>query len=170
MWRQVALPAQFLPQNMSPGQLEKSPGIELHGHSPRRSSSSSARPSLPAPAFGLMPPPILFQRLGSFERDPFSERSYNPWMGRQPSSDSLMPDYSSSASHVSNSRKVSEPMSIDKPVDWKFDMQSVGAYESLCEALIPSAPVNTPQNGLHSNDIESGGAPDFQERDLSTGK
>lgn len=164
MWRQVAIPVQFLPPNLSPSQLANDTGVDTHSHSPRRQLSSITKTPLPAPAFGPMPPPTLFPRCGAGETDPFNEQNYNPWMGRQPSADASMPDYSSSTTF---SRRVSEPMSLDRP--FQYDMQSAGAFDALCEALIPSAPVNTPQHGLKASKIQSNDLSERQGKDATGG-
>lgn len=83
--------------------------------------------------------------------DPFTSDSARPafagWRRQGVSTDTSMPDLSSDSSGQAGSiRNISDPMIIEK-ASRNNDMQSMGAYESLCEALLPPVPVNTPQNG-----------------------
>ncbi|TAQ89564.1 hypothetical protein B7494_g2131 [Chlorociboria aeruginascens] len=146
MWRQASLVAPYYAQRFSPQQDED--GIEVHSHSPRRTVAKNAtRTSLPGPSIGQMPPPNVtaFPQQPPF--DPFTEpvnAAFSGW--RHVSGDVSMPDYSSSHTRANSSRQVSDPMITDKN-DRRFEsMQMAGAFESICEALLPSAPVNTPQN------------------------
>jgi hypothetical protein len=142
MWRQVSFNASCLPQYVSPRNVATA-SVEAHSHSPRPRTSLS-RPTLPPPTLGPMLPPGIppFSRPGA--SDPFIE-PVHPWR-HSSSADVSMPDYSSSASWASHSRRVTDPMVTDRP-DRRYDtIQGLGAFESICEALLPSAPDNTPQD------------------------
>jgi hypothetical protein len=148
MWRQVSLVGPYFAQHLSPRQT-LGDGFE-HGHSPRHAAATLTKPNFAAPVLSSMPPPAtnLFQRHPP-TFDPFTEpvhSAFTHW--RQASSaDVSMPDYGNSTKATS-SRQVSDPMQIVEPMDRRYEsMPMAGAYESLCEALIPSAPANTPQNG-----------------------
>lgn len=144
MWRQVSFNASYLPQYVSPRHIS-STGVEAHSHSPRP-RASLGRPALPPPALGPMLPPGIPAFSRNTHSDPFIE-PVHPW--RQTSStDISMPDYSSSASWTSHSRRVTDPMMTDRPERRYDTLQSPEAFESICEALLPSAPDNTPQNGV----------------------
>lgn len=141
MWRQVSFNASYLPQYVSPRNVGTT-AAEAHGHSPRPRTSLS-RPTLPPPTLGSMAPPgvPMFSRAGA--SDPFTE-PVHPWR-HSSSADVSMPDYSSSASWASHSRRATDPVMTDRP-DRHYDtIQGLGAFESICEALLPSAPDNTPQ-------------------------
>jgi hypothetical protein len=143
MWRQVSFNASYLPQYISPRHI-RSTEMEAHSHSPRP-KASLGRPTIPPPILGPMLPPNIpaFSRNG--HSDPFIE-SVHPW--RQTSStDVSMPDYSSSTSWASHSRRMTDPTMTDRPERRYDTLQSPEAFESICEALLPSAPDNTPQNG-----------------------
>lgn len=143
MWRQVSFNASYLPQYVSPRHI-RSAGMDDHSHSPRP-RASLGRPPLPPPILGPMPPPGIPAFSRNALSDPFIE-PVHPW--RQTSStDVSMPDYSSSASWASHSRRVTDPMMTDRPERRYDTLQSPEAFESICEALLPSAPDNTPQNG-----------------------
>lgn len=144
MWRQVALVAPLYNQHPSPKQVEEDD--EAHAHSPRKSQNigflSSQSNSMP-------PPPAPFSKPPNF--DPFTSDPTRPafagWRRQGVSTDTSMPDLSIDSSVQTGSiRNVSDPMIIEK-ASRNNDMQSTGAYESLCEALLPPVPVNTPQNG-----------------------
>lgn len=144
MWRQVSLVAPFYNQHASPKRVEED--REAHAHSPRKPPAvdflSSQTNSMP-------PPPAPFSRPPNF--DPFTSEPTRPpftgWRRQKTSTDTSMPDVSSNSSDQAGStRNVSDPMIIEK-TSRNIDMQSSGAYESLCEALLPPAPGNTPQNG-----------------------
>jgi len=147
MWRQISLVGPYFAQQISPCQT--SYGIEAHSHSPRHGPTST-RPQLPATSIGSMLPPKVpvFPRHPTF--DPFTEPVHTAFQGlRQPSSaDVSMHDYSNSSTRASSSHHVTDPMLISERPEHRFEsMQMAGAFESICEALMPSAPVNTPQNG-----------------------
>ncbi|KFY15542.1 hypothetical protein V492_01924 [Pseudogymnoascus sp. VKM F-4246] len=137
MWRHISFVAGMLPGGNVPRQASEG-GIEAHSHSPRRRSVSLARPQRPPPAMGMMLPPGLpaFPRPANF--DPFTEPRATQW--RQPSSaDVSMPDYSSSVSLASHSRRFTDPISSNKAEPQRFQsLESIGAFEGLCEALKPS--------------------------------
>lgn len=142
MWRQVSLVAPFYSQHASPKRVEED--REAHAHSPRKSqgvSFSSQTKSMP-------PPPVTFSKPPSF--DPFTSEprsAFQGWRRQDTSTDISMPDISSNPSlQAGSTRNVSDPMIIEK-ASRNNDMQSSGAFESLCEALMPPAPDNTPQNG-----------------------
>ncbi|OBT73905.1 hypothetical protein VF21_08286 [Pseudogymnoascus sp. 05NY08] len=137
MWRHISFVAGMLPGGNVPRKASEG-AIEAHSHSPRRRSISLARPQRPPPAIGMMLPPGLpaFPRPVNF--DPFTEPRATQW--RQPSSaDVSMPDYSSSVSLASHSRQFTDPISSNKPETQRFQsLESIGAFEGLCEALKPS--------------------------------
>ncbi|ELR03055.1 hypothetical protein VC83_05151 [Pseudogymnoascus destructans] len=137
MWRHISFVAGMLPGGNVPRKSSEG-AVEAHSHSPRRRSISLARPQRPPPAMGMMLPPGLpvFPRPANF--DPFTERRATQW--RQPSSaDVSMPDYSSSVSLASHSRQFTDPISSNKPEPQRFQsLESIGAFEGLCEALKPS--------------------------------
>lgn len=140
MWRQAQPNISFPPQHVSPPSATAG-DIEDHSHSPRP-RAPSFRPQLLPPTLGSMLPPGL----PSLPRtsDPFVEAATH-W--RRPSTtDVSMPDYSSSVSRSSQSRRVTDPMMIDRQERRFETMQSAGAYESICEKLLPAAPDNTPQD------------------------
>ncbi len=142
MWRQVSFNAACFPQVPSPRKV-RDDGIEAHSHSPR-SRASLARPTLPPPTLGPMIASNMPMFLRTGDPDPFTE-PVNYWR-KTSSADISMPDYSTSISRASHSRRVTDPMITDRTDRQYQTMQSVGAYESICEALLPSAPDNTPQN------------------------
>ena len=150
MWRQVSLAGPYLAQQQSPQAVQN---VEAHSHSPRRERIGTRVPQPPAPASGAMlPPTAIFPRQQPY--DPFTDQvhaAFNGW--RQPSADVSMPDYSSSSVHTrANSRQVTDPMSVIGTQDRRFESMGMpdSHFDSLCEALMPSAPVNTPQNEEHS--------------------
>lgn len=125
-------------------------GIEVHSHSPRRSSAALARQQGP-PAMGMMLPPGLpsYPRAANF--DLFAEP--RP-LWRQPSSaDVSMPDYSSSVSQASHSRQFTDPIFIDRPERRYQSLQSIGAFEGLCEALIPVMDAQKADAALEAGDV-----------------
>jgi hypothetical protein len=144
MWRQVSFNASYLPQGISPRHV-RTTGVEAHSHSPRH-KTASVRPSLPPSTLGpMLPPDIpLFSRQGAC--DPFTEPV--PHWRQSSSADESMPDYSSSTSQTTQSRRVTDPMITDRSERRYETMSSAGAYESICEALLPSAPDNTPKNEI----------------------
>ncbi|KAH7417327.1 hypothetical protein BKA64DRAFT_297498 [Cadophora sp. MPI-SDFR-AT-0126] len=152
MWRQVSLVGPYYAQN-SPSR-QGSDGIETHSHSPRHGQSN--KPSFPISGVGLMPPPPFFP--GQPAYDPFiTDHTNNPafsgWRHTS-TTDTSMPDYSSSNTRTSSSRQVSDPMQFERTGRQFESMQMPGAYESLVEALTtaaPAVPTNTPDNGLASN-------------------
>ncbi|KAH6709222.1 hypothetical protein BKA61DRAFT_678120 [Leptodontidium sp. MPI-SDFR-AT-0119] len=154
MWRQVPIVGPYFAQQFSPRQ--GSDGIEVHSHSPRHRQSS--RSTFPNPGGSMPPPPPLFPRQPAY--DPFiTDHTNNPafsgWRHTS-TTDTSMPDYSSSNTRSSNSRQVSDPMQFEKTGRQFESIQMPGAYESLCEALMPAAagpvaPANTPDNGLVGN-------------------
>jgi len=135
MWRQVSFAASIMPGASIQRNASES-GIEVHSHSPRRSSATLVRQQLPPYAMGMMPPPVLPSYLRAANYDPFTEP--RPALWRQPSStDVSMPDYSSSVSQASHSRQFTDPVVADRPERRYQSLQSVGAFEGLCEALMP---------------------------------
>jgi hypothetical protein len=153
MWRHVSLVGPYFAQASSPQQ--RSEAIE-HGHSPRH-TTSLARATAPVPKIGSMLPPAVpsFPRQPTF--DPFTESVHAAFRGwRQPSSDVSMPDYSDPSTQANTSRNVSDPMQISQTLDRRFEsIHQSGAYDALCEALMPSAPVNTPQNEAVSPAVDA---------------
>jgi hypothetical protein len=153
MWRHVSLVGPYFTQTSSPRQGSET--IE-HGHSPRHASTLT-RATFPAPKIGSMLPPAVptFPRQPNY--DPFTDPVHAAFRGwRQPSSDVSMPDYSDPSTRANTSRNVSDPMQISQTIDCRFEsMPNPGAYDALCEALMPSAPVNTPQNEVASPDVDA---------------
>ncbi|ESZ99513.1 hypothetical protein SBOR_0078 [Sclerotinia borealis F-4128] len=144
MWRQVSLVAPFYNQQSSPKRVEED--REAHAHSPRKPSIVSFQSSQ---TNSMPPPPAPFSRPPNF--DPFTSEPPRPafadWRRQESTTDTSMPDLSTNPSVQAGSiRNVSDPMIIEKACR-NNDMQSSGAFESLCEALMPPAPDNTPQNG-----------------------
>lgn len=144
MWRQVAVVSPYYAQQVSPRHQEDV--LDAHGHSPRH-TVPTFKPPLPV-SMGFMGQqhPNINPRQGN--ADPFVDArapAFNGW--RQASSDVSMPDYSTGSAQTS-SRNVSDPMAIsDKGERSTFQtLQTAGAYDQLCEALIPAAPANTPRN------------------------
>ncbi|KFY58616.1 hypothetical protein V496_06048 [Pseudogymnoascus sp. VKM F-4515 (FW-2607)] len=137
MWRHISFVAGMLPGGNVPRKSSEG-AVEAHSHSPRRRSASLTRPQRPPTGVGMMPPPGLptFPRPAHF--DPFTEPGATQW--RQPSSaDVSMPDYSSSVSQASHSRQFTDPTSSTKPEQQRFQsLESIGAFEGLCEALRPT--------------------------------
>jgi hypothetical protein len=154
MWRQASFVGPYFAHQYSPRQ--GSEGIEAHSHSPRQDlkPSKAQTPIQIPPNFGAMFRPNVprFTRQSNF--DPFVEPSNSSFIEwRQPSSnhtDVSMPDASVTQTHSNSSRQVSDPMQGTEKSERRFEsMQTEGAYDTLCEALIPSvpsAPVNTPEN------------------------
>jgi hypothetical protein len=144
MWRQVAITSPYYAQQTSPQQHEEI--LEVHGHSPRHLAPSFKPPFPPAISFMPQTHPSIFPR--QVNSDPFVDTrgaAFSGW--RQVSSDVSMPDYASSSSNHTASRNVSDPMQISEKGERGFQsLQMAGAYDQLCEALIPSAPANTPRN------------------------
>ncbi|KAH8676660.1 hypothetical protein BGZ60DRAFT_371700 [Tricladium varicosporioides] len=143
MWRQVALVGPYFAAQFSPRHTADL--VDAHTHSPRRGNPVKQAPNTTS-GFGQLFPSNgpIFPRQPTF--DPFTDPTniaFNGW--RQTSGDVSMPDYSSN-SRSNSSRQVTDPMSISaiENQDRRFeDMSMVGAYDSLCESLMPPAPVNT---------------------------
>jgi hypothetical protein len=144
MWRQAAVMSPYYAQQISPRRQEEA--LETHGHSPRHLVHPFKQPIPLVAGFVNQPPLNNVPRQGN--ADPFIDTRGSAFAGwRQVSSDVSMPDYASSASHHTSVRNISDPMQISDKGDRSFQsMQMAGAYDQLCEALIPSAPVNTPCN------------------------
>ncbi|KAI9053364.1 hypothetical protein LZ554_002323 [Drepanopeziza brunnea f. sp. 'monogermtubi'] len=144
MWRQVSLMGPYFGQQFSPRQGSD---VEAHSHSPRHGQPLNFKSAFSATTMGSMPPPPLLPRQSTF--DPFVEAGNPAFTGwRQSSkSDTSMPDYTSSNTRTASSRQVSDPMQYEKTNGRYESIQMPGAFESLCEALLPSAPVNTPDMG-----------------------
>ncbi|CAL3962013.1 unnamed protein product [Diplocarpon coronariae] len=149
MWRQVSLLGPYVPHQVSPRQGSD---IEAHSHSPRHGQPSNRPLFSVVPAIGSMPPP-LFSKQPTI--DPFVETSnpaFTNWRHIS-KSDTSMPDYSSSNTRTTSSRQFSDPMQYEKTGKYE-SIQMPGAFESLCEALLPggggfpAVPVNTPNNGI----------------------
>jgi hypothetical protein len=146
MWRQVSLVGPYFAQQFSPQPAPE--GVEAHSHSPRHSGMLRPPPGIANIASVLPPNQNIFPRQPTY--DPFTEPLHAALDGwRQTSStDISMPDLSNSNTRASSSRQVSDPVIVSGKSERRFEsMQMPGAYESICEALLPSAPVNTPQNG-----------------------
>jgi hypothetical protein len=143
MWHTMTNMLSYVPQASPRKGRYADPDFQDHSHSPRRKNLASRFEA----RGGMAPPPIAlsFSKVGG--SDPFLEPRESHWLDSE--ADTSMIDGTRSCSSTSNSRQVTEPMAIDK-IERRFDdmanMQSDGAYESLCSALVPAAPVNTPQN------------------------
>jgi hypothetical protein len=153
MWRQVSLVGPYFTQQFSPPR-QAPDVIDAHSHSPRH-VDIRPKPAASSSNIGSMfpPPQPRLQKQAAF--DPFTETlnpSFNGW--RQSSSaDVSMPDYSSSNSRGA-SRNITDPMILTEKQDRRFgSLQMPGAYDSLCEALMPSAPDNTPQNEAETHAV-----------------
>lgn len=149
MWRQVSLLAPYFVQQASPGPRQDE--AEAHSHSPRRGVGSLRSPLTVASLSVIKPENIpTFSPKAIF--GPLIETVLGPsksWcQPRQRSTaDVSMPDYSKSNTETNSSRHVTDPMIVsDTEIsDRRFEsLQCAGAYESVCEALLPSASVNTP--------------------------
>jgi hypothetical protein len=149
MWRQVSLLAPYFVQNASPSPRHDE--AETHSHSPRRGAGSIRPPTTVANLRVINPENIPASPLQAIF-DPFIEAEQAPlksWGQTRQSStaDLSMPDYSKSNTGTNSSRHVTDPMIVsDTEISGRqFEsLQSDGAYESVCEALLPSAPVSTP--------------------------
>ncbi|PQE31591.1 hypothetical protein CJF32_00010467 [Rutstroemia sp. NJR-2017a WRK4] len=144
MWRQVSLVAPYYAHHTSPRHVVED--LEAHTHSPRKSSAVGF---LGTKAASMPPPPPPFAKPPTF--DPFTTApvgpSFNQWRRQASSTDTSMPDLSLRGSTQAGScRNVSDPMIVERT--GRQNMISEGGFEALCEALIPSAPSNTPQNGV----------------------
>jgi hypothetical protein len=145
MWRQVSIVGPYYTQQFSPRQNHD--GAEDHSHSPRRSVP------LIQPAANVNIGSLFNQNQSLFPRqatfDPFTEpvhSAYSSWRrARASSTDISMPDYSKT--HTRESTQVSEPMVTDRVEVQHRNIQMIGPYDTLCEALIPRVPDNTPANG-----------------------
>ena len=172
MWRQVSLLAPYFVQQASPGPRHDE--AEAHSHSPRRGADSMRPPSTVATMSVINPENILtFSPQAIF--DPFIETEQPPMKSwcqprQRSTADVSMLDYSKSNTGTNSSRHVTDPMIVsDTEIsDRRFEsLQSAGAYESVCEALVPSAPVNTPTEptpvaGRRKSSSESPGSREFQ--------
>lgn len=155
MWRQVPYAASYL---QYPAR-QPSTDFEAHGHSPRQKTRET-RTMLPPPAMGpivtsndtILPKPVSI--------DPFYEpgSSARPW--RQAStSDVSMPDYTHHVNHTSHGSRASDSrMPSDSALTVKTvqaqrheNLSSNGAFDAVCEALLPAVPVNTPADVTPSN-------------------
>lgn len=151
MWRQMSFSVPYLFHQIFP---QHEQGGEAHSHSPRKTVSN--RPELPALSIGSMPPPnaTVFPRQPIC--DPFTEPTNAPFNGwRHPSSaDVSMPDYSSSNTRASSTRHVTDPMLASESQDRRFDsLQNIGAFESVCDALIPRATSNLPHSAAQEGTV-----------------
>lgn len=103
--------------------------------------------TLPAPNMGTMLPPTIVPSFPRTTHDPFVENQYTGGLDarwrRASTSDTSMPDYYSSSSSAP-SRHVSNHTAMSAVPQRPHNMQSVGGYETLVEALMPGAPSNTP--------------------------
>jgi hypothetical protein len=149
MWRQVSFATPLLPQSDNATTKVGDGDIEVHSHSPRRRTISVARQTLRPSTMGSMLPPGLpmYSRVVSY--DPFTEPgSSRHWRHPSSSVDVSMPDYSTSTSNASGSRQVTDPMVITKQERRFQSMQTVGAYETICDALRSSEPVATMEEDI----------------------
>jgi len=150
MWRQASVVGPYFAQQVSPRQASDS--VEAHSHSPRHSTTFT-RPFPPSCLSSTHPPNVpVFPRPSTF--DPFTEpvpaTLSTGWRRQASSGDVSMPDCSNSSTRACSSRHATDPMLVSERPENRFhSMQMAGAFEYTCEALtsIPSAPVNTPQNG-----------------------
>lgn len=142
MWRQISL--------LAPGYSQPSPkhdgDVDTHTHSPRRPIVTRH--------------PLLVSNTSPFRsQDPFVELGLPQFRGWRHTSDTSMADVLSIPTHSTGSRKVTDP---DEIQDNKFqNIQSAGAFDSLCDALIrpnkamSSAPVNTSDFSIIQNEKEN---------------
>jgi hypothetical protein len=64
-----------------------------------------------------------------------------------------MPDYSCSVSQASHSRQFTDPTVADRPEERYQSLQSIGAFEGLCEALIPVRDAQKADVALEAGDV-----------------
>ncbi|KAK6587412.1 hypothetical protein PZA11_000702 [Diplocarpon coronariae] len=150
MWRQVSLLGPYVPHQVSPRQGSD---IEAHSHSPRHGQPSNRPLFSVVPAIGSMPPP-LFSKQPTI--DPFVETSnpaFTNWRHIS-KSDTSMPDYSSSNTRTTSSRQFSDPMQYEKTGKYE-SIQMPGAFESLCEALLPGGAPVTEKPASISSSVKS---------------
>ncbi|EPE27714.1 hypothetical protein GLAREA_04505 [Glarea lozoyensis ATCC 20868] len=145
MWRQVSIVGPYYTQQFSPQQNRDA--MEDHTHSPRRAVQMNQ------PNANVNIGSLFNQNQQAFPRqptfDPFTEpvhNAFSSWRNGS-STDLSMPDYSKSNTRTNSSRQVTDPVVSDKLVGNHQNMHAAGAYESICEALVPRAPDNTPANG-----------------------
>lgn len=145
MWRQVSAVGPYYSQANSPRAID---AIEGHSHSPRHHQApTNVRPrAVGGGTASSMPPPSSTVFTRPPVHDPFTgpvNAAFSGWRQRS-STDLSMPDYTSSNSHTraGSSRNISDPMQIvieRRPQTLSME----GAFETLCEGLLP--PANTPQ-------------------------
>ena len=150
MWRQVSLLAPYYAQQASPGPRHTE--VAAHSHSTRRGAAAMRPPPTVSSMSVINPenipifsPQVIFDPFIEPER--LSMKSWHQLRQRSTADDVSMPDYSKSNTGTNSSRHVTDPMTVSgaEISDRRFEsLQSAGAYESVCEALLPSAPVNTP--------------------------
>lgn len=147
MWRQVPLVGPYIGQQQaSPRKVEID--LDNHSHSPRRGRASgrdrasSSTEDLSATIFA--------RTTANF--DPFVDHpipAFGTWR-HSSGNDVSMRDYTSSASQTrtTNSRQVTDPMSIS--VQGTAGNDTI--LDSLCDTMGTRPPANTPQNGenVHS--------------------
>lgn len=149
MWRQLPFNSAFI-QQASPPKPYEDP--ESHGHSPRR-KSTHGQIALSTPYPSIIParaPAIpLFPRGSS--HDPFYIGLGYRKASSTTSGDVSMPDYGShqlshsNSGYVNNTRHVTDSsLRGEQDIKQRRNLQSAGAYEQIYEALLPSAPANTP--------------------------
>jgi hypothetical protein len=142
MWRQVPFASAYMSR---PTGRQSSINLEAHSHSPRH-KSNPPKPMLPPPAMNPAILPVTAQRARLTSSDPFYEPGEPRWRQQSSSTDVSMPDYSSHGSNASNSRHITDPVLLKR----YEGLQSAGAFESICEALLLSAPTSTPTDGTPS--------------------
>lgn len=156
MWRQIPVVGPYYAPHFSPRQAEED--AEAHGHSPRRAIMAPRPPLATCNMESLYNQPVFLRQTVV---DPFTEQPLNPniphpnfggWrqssVRQSSATDVSMPDYTKSNTRANSLRHVTDPMSVSDKPDRRFEsLQMPGAYETICEALLPRVPVNTPQNG-----------------------
>lgn len=156
MWRQIPVVGPYFAPHFSPRQAEED--AEAHSHSPRRAIMAARPPLATCNMESLYNQPVFPRQsvLDPFISEPLHPNIPHPNFGgwrqssvRQSSAtDVSMPDYTKSNTRTNSLRQVTDPMSVSDKPDRRFEsLQMPGAYETICEALMPRVPVNTPQNG-----------------------
>jgi hypothetical protein len=145
MWRQASLLTPYFGQD-SPRQ--KCDEFESHAHSPHRGPPLPRAPPRISSVCSVVPAP-------AFPRQPISDPFTDPLQAgfkgwpqpRKPSStDVSMQDYSNLDTRANCSRQVSDAIVLpgkERPENPFESLQSAGAFDSVCEALLPSVPADT---------------------------
>ncbi|CAG8982609.1 hypothetical protein HYALB_00008101 [Hymenoscyphus albidus] len=147
MWRQVPVVGPYYAPHFASQQAEED--TEAHSHSPRRAIMAARPPLATCNMESLYNQPVY---LRPSMLDPFTEPSFSGWrqssVRQSSATDVSMPDYTKPNTRTGSVRHFTDPMSVSDKPDRRFEsLQMPGAYETICEALMPRVPVNTPQNG-----------------------